>query len=133
MLNFSACRVFTKIVVALPVCFGPYGSGGKSATIIRANIFNNTFHAIRAKGAFVSANSSFQRFGRQRFAAVFANRSELQHLPPFFVQYNLSMKGSRRRQETYHLWLGMKFFPFGKHFHELADSFLPGFRFFRGL
>ena len=81
--NIGACRVLAEIVVALPVARGPDRPRNEAATAVGTDVLEHAIHARGAERALVRADARVRCLGRQRFVAVLARRSKLEHRGPF--------------------------------------------------
>jgi hypothetical protein len=56
----AARRVFSKIIVAFPICRWPNRPWNKTSTTVRANVEQNFFYARSAKRAFITADAGLK-------------------------------------------------------------------------
>ena len=87
MLDRRRSRILAEIVVTLPVLTGPDRTWDKPAAAIWADVAQKTVDAIGTESAFIAADASLQRIRRQRFVAMFASGTKLEHAGAILIAW----------------------------------------------
>ena len=72
-------RIFTQIIISLPIHCRPDGTRRKAATAIRTDVVQDGFDTVSAKRALIGANTRLRRIGWKGLVTVLAARSQFQH------------------------------------------------------
>jgi len=80
VLDERACRDRAEIIVVSPIPSWTHGPGGEPAAAIRTDIADHLLRALRAEGAFETANACVGRIGWQRLVAMLAGGPQGQGL-----------------------------------------------------
>jgi len=105
MLDVFRGRIFTQIIIPLPVRLWPNRSWRKATATIRAAVMQHILDACSAKGTLKGADHCLDGIRRQWLIAVFTSRPQFEHVFLVYIECLLYSSFPRRRKSTFKIIL----------------------------